>query len=334
VEFLTKNINDATFISDGGTTKRSFAARFADQVNVKDFGATGDGSTNDRTAIQAAFDAAFGSSGSPHSVDDAQDNRTVVFPFGRYVINSGLTLTQVYGGYIKAPHGTKLLYTPGSGTALAINGMQNTRIEGLAINSTSSGIGIALDWDGTGDVGLSNNTFHGVHITGGPATGIRIAAAGNEGDTTKFYNCVIEDCSSVGLLVTGANAQGCLLVDTHAIDCAIGVQVVGGAVFTANNAEFSGNTSWDFVFSNSASRPNLSGISSTSSNFCSLAGDGALALCEHTGTGTFVAMASGAKVVMDICTSAGNVTGAGSLYRIFSSVGTTGFSGTSVQTIT
>jgi len=52
----------------GSTTARSLANRFADVVNVKDFGAIGDGVADDTAAIQAAVN--FG--------------RTVIVPYGDY----------------------------------------------------------------------------------------------------------------------------------------------------------------------------------------------------------------------------------------------------------
>jgi hypothetical protein len=64
----------------GALTARSLSARFADIVNVKDFGAVGDGTTDDTTAIQAAITA-----GGQHS--------KIWLPSGTYKVTSTLTIT-------------------------------------------------------------------------------------------------------------------------------------------------------------------------------------------------------------------------------------------------
>lgn len=69
-----------------GSALRSFAAREGDVFNVKDFGATGDGSTSDQTAIAAALTAAVASI----------PGGTVYFPAGRYLLTD--TLTASFGG--------------------------------------------------------------------------------------------------------------------------------------------------------------------------------------------------------------------------------------------
>jgi len=66
------DISASTIISTGSTTTRLLVDRFADTVNVKDFGAVGDGVTDDTAAIQAAVDS----------------NASSVFvPSGRYAIS-------------------------------------------------------------------------------------------------------------------------------------------------------------------------------------------------------------------------------------------------------
>ena len=64
------NISNSTAIATGSTNARSLANRFADVVNVKDFGAVGDGVTDDTIAIKAAIVAGAG--------------KVVFFPAGTY----------------------------------------------------------------------------------------------------------------------------------------------------------------------------------------------------------------------------------------------------------
>ncbi|ASV62327.1 tail protein [Vibrio phage vB_VspP_pVa5] len=68
-------------IATGSTTPRRLDDRFADEVNVKDFGAVGDGITDDTAAIQAAVDLASNVKGA------------VIFPHGIYLLD---TMTDDY----------------------------------------------------------------------------------------------------------------------------------------------------------------------------------------------------------------------------------------------
>lgn len=81
----------APVLADGTTKPRMLKDRFADVVNVKDFGAVGDGATDDTEAIQAALSAA---------------SKAVFFPAGTYittktlVVGDNLSLYGDPGGYL------------------------------------------------------------------------------------------------------------------------------------------------------------------------------------------------------------------------------------------
>jgi len=71
----TELMNNAPVIAAGSTAARSLADRSADSVNVKDFGAVGDGVADDTAAIQAAVNT----------------NKVVVFPQGTYKTDAAVT---------------------------------------------------------------------------------------------------------------------------------------------------------------------------------------------------------------------------------------------------
>jgi len=77
------NDSSGNVTSTGSTTPRTHAQRWAERRNVLDFGAVGDGVTDDSAEIQAAIDAA-----------EADGGGTVYFPAGVYLIGTKLTVTQ------------------------------------------------------------------------------------------------------------------------------------------------------------------------------------------------------------------------------------------------
>lgn len=84
----TANAQDVTFLQAGtGATSRTAQSRLRDTVSVKDFGAVGDGVTDDTAAIQAALTAAAG--------------RVVHVPAGTYVVTATLSYntTATFGAF-------------------------------------------------------------------------------------------------------------------------------------------------------------------------------------------------------------------------------------------
>jgi hypothetical protein len=87
----------APITSTGSTTARTLANRFADVVNVKDFGAVGDGVADDTTAIQAAL--------------NSTKSGKVFIPVGSYKTTSTLVIPS---GVILYGSGIDTIITPGS----------------------------------------------------------------------------------------------------------------------------------------------------------------------------------------------------------------------------
>jgi hypothetical protein len=122
--------------SGSGAVARTIDSKLKDVFSVKDFGAVGDGITDDRAAIQTALGAMFGLSGI--------SSGTIYFPYGRYKINAAL-------GYEPVNKDIKLLGDNatiqwGSATGagmLTLNGNTNyIHIEGIIFdaNNTNSRI--------------------------------------------------------------------------------------------------------------------------------------------------------------------------------------------------
>jgi hypothetical protein len=81
---------DALVTATGSTTERSLADRAAGVINVKDFGATGDGVTDDTAAIQAAIDyQASLQINAPGDNSGYTKNKRprIIFPGGKYLVH-------------------------------------------------------------------------------------------------------------------------------------------------------------------------------------------------------------------------------------------------------
>jgi len=83
----TVNLADNSLVTaTGSTTPRTLANRFSDVINVLDFGATGNGITDDTTAIQSACDFA------------RTNGRSVKVPAGKYLISSSIFVESSFLG--------------------------------------------------------------------------------------------------------------------------------------------------------------------------------------------------------------------------------------------
>jgi parallel beta-helix repeat protein len=137
---LGVNEGDTSLITaTGSTTARTLAARFSDAVNVKDYGAKGDGITDDTAAIQAALNVS------------APRGKTVVLPRGIYRTTATLNVasnTSIDGsdGAVFRPDASAnvpVIWGPGT----SIAHLANVAINGLTID------GVNRPADSTGGFG-------------------------------------------------------------------------------------------------------------------------------------------------------------------------------------
>jgi len=93
-----------TYLSTGaGAVSRTVSSKLSDWVSVKDYGAVGDGTTDDTTAINAAISATTG---------------VVFFPEGQYIVATGITINKKIK-LLGTGFGSQITYT-GSGTLLTL----------------------------------------------------------------------------------------------------------------------------------------------------------------------------------------------------------------------
>lgn len=157
--------DNALVTATGSTTPRTLANRFADVINVKDFGAVGDGVTDDTAAIQAALSFVSvtewaGSSVAMH----LKSGGTIYFPDGVYRVTKTLKIGQGTTLLGTANHSNFLGFPPTSSSykcSVILADFQNINAWVLdsAVYNTSTGQPLAYSESVTGaqfDAGTYN----------------------------------------------------------------------------------------------------------------------------------------------------------------------------------
>jgi hypothetical protein len=237
---------DTTFTSfafpaTGARTPRTMPDRLADIINVKDYGAVGDGSTNDTSAIQAAFDAAFGTPGSPHGTN-AHLNRPVFFPAGVYKTTAPLTLSRIRGGHIfgAGQLASRIKNVTSGSVVVVTNGCDYTLFENISFEATGTGSrAFDLDWDNAPPVALNGNTF--INAAFSAEIGCNIAPTGYMGSETTFIACSFFNCSGNGLVTRNPNALDQTIIECNFLNCGIGIKVITGSIQCIVNSAFAVN---------------------------------------------------------------------------------------------
>jgi hypothetical protein len=230
-------------------------------MNVRDFGAKGDGVTDDTAAIQAALDA-------------LQSGGTLLFPEGDYIITSTLTLTAVFsvrviGSGYSHLMGTRFVWR-GSPTGIAwdIQGVRDSYFGFFTVLSSTSfpfQIGIRIStYAGTV---TTRNTFDHITIAGtnGEYQKGFVTHAGTGGDNNNdhhyFANVSVVNYGVAGYSFEHSQSKGHLLHTcnfvgapgssgpSYGIVTGLGPGFQGGS-FTALNCMGGLNTGADFYMIN------------------------------------------------------------------------------------
>lgn len=209
---------DATITADGSTTPRWISDRFGEVANVRDFGATGDGVTDDTNAVAAA-----NATGKP-----------IFFPDGTYVI----TTVNISSSPAVFGNGAAIIKINGNTTAFVIN-RDETLVYGLRFQGSGIASGFtsqtAIDNYKTGDVvgTLRNNISHCyfIDIAG---RGIRIAylSAALHREGNRVIGCHFDECLTG--FYSDTLGEYTTLVGCSFRACTYGARVAGG------NTNFSG----------------------------------------------------------------------------------------------
>jgi hypothetical protein len=344
------NIKTAAFAITGGTSSQSLDTRFGRALTPYDFNPTGldlaGNSADAAPAIQAMFDAAFGSSASPHGLSNAALNRPCHIPAGRYKLQSTLTLTRVVGGWIYGDGlaATQLIYSGAWSTetpVLSVNGMASSLIRCMSFTNdvTKDSVGVDLDWDGTsGGDGLHNNCFTMCGLSG--KYGLILAKSGLDGAGIQLTGPIGGGGSAGAAFDIRSDTAHLQVLHPSIGGYPILYKAHKGALIVQGGSGESSDVNFDIDGPNT--RVTVIGNRTESTNVFRVAAGTLKAISiNHAVTGTFAEI-HGGKVILDACNlnaggSLSQITGdAGALYMrgCFTNSGyRSGFSGTVTQDI-
>jgi len=192
---ITTNASSVQYDPAGtGAVATTVQAKLRQYISAKDFGAVGDGTTDDTTALQNAINAAYGS--------------TLYIPEGRYV-HTGLTINQ--GIFIL---GDMPASFPDIDTYTTINGGTTLWNKTGSDSVTIQAAGYPTSYtDKDFQVGLRNINFAGARYTGSSLTSTAITTGSgvvvNAGDATESaIHLIIENVFCFSMPEHGWNITG------------------------------------------------------------------------------------------------------------------------------
>jgi len=204
VEVTTAASSVVTYNQGGtGSVSRTVENKLQESVSVKDFGAVGDGTTDDTAAIQAA-------------INSLTTGGNVYIPTGTYKITATLTDDK------NAPTSSGMPIT------LIGSGASEVAGEGTIIQTTGAMVGIIFDGNRSGgrhfhikgDNGAADGSSHGIQVQSSRAKWKDIVSSEHRGDGIKFRygnNSNFTDITTLSNNGNGFNADGTGYVDKNSV---------------------------------------------------------------------------------------------------------------------
>ena len=231
---ITANSTQVTYLQgDAGSVQRTVASKFQETASVKDFGAVGDGVTNDTAAITAAI--------------TATTSGTLIFPEGSYLINNStgpFTVSSFQGEMIFLGN-AKLLFNTNTQAGIVFSGGSNAKIYNIRIDYVTPPTSRTNAQEGIAFYSTTDTTVTGVYVESSPAAGllfgqcIRPQVSGvviesSQADGVHFNNC--QDPQIDNLITVSTGDDGLAFVNY------------------ASQANYSGGTATNIIIRNSKSR--------------------------------------------------------------------------------
>lgn len=217
-------------IPTGASTARTLEARAADVINVKDFGAVGDGVTDDTTAITAAHTAMV-------------SGGALYFPSGTYKVSSAITLSKT-GAYIGDGFGATIFSTTSASATIfnvTASFAELFAMQFKASVTRTSGAFVVLSgarvrfsnfymtgfWTGIQTTGTSVTIENGIMLDGVAANAIGVLAGGGADVTVRDITMDAAAQISAGIRVT--NAADVTVEDCNLIHAGVALHIIPGA---------------------------------------------------------------------------------------------------------
>ena len=286
---------------------RSLQAVLDESISVKEFGATGDGTTDDTAAINRAIQQVYVSS----MLSDTPVRRLIKFPAGTYKVTSTL-LIPPYCTLVGDGKNNTVITSTTATVFTTADSLYQSGIGSIGTNSAALPTSIAIGYMGVSTTGGTNSVavidsatdvlFKSVYFSAASGAA-RTVTITNSSSTTKnvtFENCTFNGAAT-GLGATGTGVgvrvKDSLFTNNSTAGIAIGSYLSG--VVSENNyydttvaTAITGLTGNNYSFGDTYTSGDNAGLYSGSAK---------------TGTGRSVALSTGSNTVTSLSTGSGAV---------------------------